>query len=156
LRPPAKPRVETIQVTYIIMSHRLVDNQCSNNDSTTISVCKPLAQVEVLSSRDNKLDTAVLHLNSSLEPPSLPSCPPSKYTVRTWQTLRPYLRSRGYRLITQRDVAFEVAKALNEPIPDHWNGSPKDDDQLYSASLVCRSFVPPHPHLFFFPYEISL
>jgi hypothetical protein len=94
-----------------------------------------LAQVEALSGKDAQKMGAV-HLDSALEPPTLPPREPREYPTEIWQSLRPYLMSRGYRLITQRDVALEASEATNEPIPEHWNGPPKDDDELYSASSV--------------------
>lgn len=98
------------------------------------------AQVQVLSNADAQHGIAVVYLHSLLEPSTLPSCRPSKYDTDVWQTLRPYLKSRGYRLITQRDAQLQMAKASKEPVPDQWNGPPKDDDTLYSATFVRPSF----------------
>jgi hypothetical protein len=98
-----------------------------------------LTQVEALSSSDAQIKTAVVHLRSEPEPPNLPSCEPREYDSDIWQSLRPFLKSRGYRLVTLRDMAFEVAEATNEPISEPWNGPPKDDDELYCASSVRRS-----------------
>jgi hypothetical protein len=110
-----------------------------------------LAQVEALCSSDAQIKTAIVHLHSEPEPPNLPSREPREYDADIWQSLRPYLKSRGYRLVTLRDMAFEVAEVTNQPILEPWNGPPKDDDELYSASSVRRSsplfFLPTLNHM---------
>jgi hypothetical protein len=120
----------------------LVYTRIQPSDSTHFSMQTSLAQVEALTRSNAKLEKSIIYLRSAPEPPSLPSCRPSKYNTTQWQSLRPYLKSRDYRLITQRDMAAVVSEATGEPIPDHWKGPPKDDDELYCASSVRR----PLPH----------
>lgn len=101
-----------------------------------------LSPIGAVSSSDSDIETTSLRLHLAPLLPSLPSCEPSKYTTEIWQSLRPYLEFCGYRLVTQRDMAFEMAEATGKPIPDHWNGPPNIDDELYSASSV-RCSLPP-------------
>jgi hypothetical protein len=101
-----------------------------------------LSPIGAVSSSDSDIETTSLRLHLAPLLPSLPSCEPSKYTTEIWQSLRPYLKFCGYRLVTQRDMAFEMAEATGKPIPDHWNGPPNIDDELYSASSV-RCSLPP-------------
>lgn len=98
-----------------------------------------LTQIGAVSSSDSDLETTSPRLH--LAPlPTLPSCEPSNYTTEIWQSLRTYLKFCGYRLVTQRDMAFEMAEATGNPIPDHWNGPPSIDDELYSASSTGAIF----------------
>ncbi|KAJ7134582.1 kinase-like domain-containing protein [Mycena epipterygia] len=76
--------------------------------------------------------------NLCMDPPSPPELPddvvPADCGEDEWQSLRPFLKYRGYRLVTQRDTALVMAEATNEPVPEEWAGPPQDDDALYSAS----------------------
>ena len=114
-----------------------------------------LSPIGAVSSSDSDIETTSLRLHLAPLLPSLPSCEPSKYTTEIWQSLRPYLEFCGYRLVTQRDMAFEMAEATGKPIPDHWNGPPNIDDELYSASSV-RCSLPPCFFFFFMLMEFLL
>ncbi|KAJ7750287.1 kinase-like domain-containing protein [Mycena metata] len=56
-------------------------------------------------------------------PPNFPvDVKPAEYSNSVWESLPPFLRFHGYRLITQRDVASD---------PVEWASPAQDDDCLY-------------------------
>jgi hypothetical protein len=72
----------------------------------------------------------------AMEPPSLPPLPASEYDMGVWQSLRPFLKSRGYRLMTQRDMARMWARTTKKPVKRRWCGPDQDDDALCSSPTV--------------------
>ncbi|KAJ7750349.1 kinase-like domain-containing protein [Mycena metata] len=65
-------------------------------------------------------------------PPKLPAdVDPSDYDIDEWESLRPFLKSRGYRLITQRDAQAGAIQDGDEEMCEKWGGPPRDDDPLY-------------------------
>ncbi|KAJ7750290.1 hypothetical protein B0H16DRAFT_1724689 [Mycena metata] len=77
-------------------------------------------------------------------PPNIPlDIKPARYSISVWQSLRPFLRFHGYRLITLRDTAQAVAESLNRPLLEKWVGPAQDDDDLhwpFPAGAIFQGF----------------
>ncbi|KAJ7150231.1 kinase-like domain-containing protein [Mycena filopes] len=75
-------------------------------------------------------------------PPILRDIDPAFYRREDWSSLRPFLKSRGYRFFTVRDLAHAFASASSEPDDESDPGPAQEDDEFHWLSATGAIFDP--------------